>query len=637
MYYATGDTIPKRFKSAVSMFPQNTATLTKNVAKEFIPTTYKDFYTEVSIFGSALLDMGVKRGDFIGIISDNRKEWMITDLGILSIGAVNVPRGADSTNDEIAYILGHADCRMTFAENSTQANKILTKKMNLPLLEKIILFDDEKSSVNVPSGNSVEILTFAELFERGKTVYQKNPNRFEEELEKGQGDDLATLIYTSGTTGEPKGVMLTHTSFVFQLDRALDHIDVKPTHKFLAVLPIWHSYERAVEYVIINAGATIAYSKLIGAIMIEDMSKVRPQWMASAPRIWESVRAGIYRKINEGSGAKKAIAFFFIWIGKMFAHLRNMFLGLLPQFKKRFRPFDILISFIPLLLLLPGKLLGDIMVFKKFKALLGGEFIAGISGGGALPAYVDKFFQAAGILLLEGYGLTETAPILAVRKQRHPVSGTVGPLFRDIEYRVYDEKMNEQPPGKKGTLYVKSDQVMKGYYKKPEKTAEVLKDGWLNTGDIAVFTHTGEFSIIGREKETIVLMGGENVEPVPIEDKLKESELIEQVMVVGQDQKYLGALIDPNHEKLEEIAKEANIPFSDWNDLCSNTQIVNIVNTDVQNLVNSKTGFKTFERIVKIHLLSKPFEVDDEMTKLLKVKRNVVAERYKKEIQKLFE
>lgn len=636
---ATGDTIPKRMRSVADLYPNHAAVYTKNSDNEFVSTTFFEFYRLSAVLGNALNDFGVRRGDHIGIISDNREEWMLTDIAVLGIGAIDVPRGSDSTAEEIAYILAHADCRITFAENETQAEKIVSKLDTMPLLEHIILYEGQPDSVRLPGSGKIAVHPFSELMERGEQLIKDQPEFFDSEVEMGNGDETATLIYTSGTTGEPKGVILTHTNFIFQIDRIYEHINVLPGHIFISVLPIWHSFERAVEYVVFNRAASIAYSQPIGKIMLEDMGKIKPQWMASVPRIWEGVRSAVYRNVNTEGGIKKSLFYFFVGVGEVFARLKNMLLGRAPQFRKRSRIFDILISFIPIILFSPLKFLGNVLVFKKLKARLGGEFIAGISGGGKLPEYVDKFFQAAGILLLEGYGLTETAPILSVRKQKKPISGTVGPLLKDIEYKLLDteDQTKELGPGRKGVLWVKSDQVMKGYYKRPEATAEVLKDGWLNTGDIAVFTHTGEFTIIGRAKETIVLMGGENIEPTPIEDKLKQSEFIEQVMVIGQDKKYLAALIIPNQEKLEGAAQEIGVQYLDWEELCTNPQIQNVVNNEIQGLINAKNSFKNFERINRFVLLPQPFEVGEEMTRSLKIKRNVVEENYKKEIKKLFE
>ena len=324
-------------------------------------------------------------------------------------------------------------------------------------------------------------------------------------------------------------------------------------------------------------------------------------------------------------------------IGESHATFINMLRGLLPQVSQRSRLLDVIARIIPLVLLTPFKLLGDVLVFSKLKKTLGGRFRAGISGGGALPPYVDRFFQAAGIRLLEGYGLTETAPIVSVRKFHAPVPGTIGPLLEDIEWRIIGKDGSLMPHGKKGLLYLKSAQIMEGYYKREEASAEVLKDGWLNTGDLAIATLDGELKIVGRSKETIVLLGGENIEPVPIEEKIVQSEMIDQVMVVGQDQKYLGALIVPNYERLEDFAKTKNISYIDKEELLVLPEVQEQYHDEIQSLIHPKTGFKAFERIFRFVLLPKPFEVGKELTHTMKLRRNIVNDLNRKEIRQIFE
>jgi long-chain acyl-CoA synthetase len=628
------ETVPKRFKAVVEQYPNEDALLSKDEEGVFQVTTYGQLYELAGSFGAGLLDLGIHRGDHVGIISDNRLEWMIADLGILGIGAVDVPRGSDSTVDEIAYILGHADCPVALAENESQLRKILDRAGELPKLERIIVMDSAYEPANKKP--PVEVIRFQAVVDRGRTLIASDPQVFERELQVGATDDIATMIYTSGTTGEPKGVMLPHRSFLFQMDRIHTAITLTPDDLFISVLPIWHSFERAVEYVVLNRAAAIAYSKPVGKIMLADMQQLRPTWMASVPRIWEGVRSAVYRNIKSEGGVKKALFYFFVAVGQAHAFLRTMFRGLLPQFRKRNRIVDAAVSFVPLLVLTPLKLLGDVLVFGKLRGRLGGRFKAGVSGGGALPPYVDRFFQAAGILLLEGYGLTETGPILSVRKQHAPVPGTVGPLLPDIEHRVLGEDMSLKPPGEKGVLYVKSEQVMEGYYKKPEATAAVLSEGWLNTGDVAVFTHGGAFTILGRAKDTIVLMGGENVEPTPIEEKLVASEYVEQAMVVGQDQKFLGALIVPNLEMVESYANGKGASYIEAPELLERPEIQDLFHEEIQALVNPKNGFKPFERIFRFTLIPKPFEVGRELTHTLKKRRNVVHELYAREIRNLF-
>lgn len=636
------DTLPKRIRRVASEKPHAVALYAKGESDQYEPTRFRDLWTRVETIGVALLELGVVRGEHVGIMSDNRPEWIETDLALLSIGALDVPRGSDSTPQEMGYILAHADCRLAFAENARQVEKILSRQdaehaggHGLPKLETIVVFDPGELEDGVVR-EGVRIRRYDALRRLGSSLVTERRQRFTEELERGTSDELATLLYTSGTTGEPKGVMLTHRSFLFQIDRLRDVLFIDDRDIFLSVLPVWHSFERAVEYVVLERACALAYSKPIGSVMLADMAEIRPTWMTSVPRIWEGVRAAVYRNVNKQSPVKRMLFHFFVRVGEAHASLVDMFRGLLPDFSPRSRALDKVLSAIPLVVLSPFRALGDVLVFGSLRERLGGRFVAGVSGGGALPPYVDRFFRAAGITLLEGYGLTETGPVLAVRHQHHPVPGTVGRLLPDIEHRVLGEGMEVLPPGHRGVLYVRSPQVMEGYYKKPEETDAVLTDGWLNTGDIVVFTHRGEFTIIGRAKETIVLLGGENVEPAPIEEKLVQSGLIDQAMVVGQDQKFLGALIVPNEEALRAYVAEQGIEYVEMEEALEHPQVLERYHEEINALVGPKTGFKSFERVFRFALLPRHFEVGRELTHTLKIRRAVVHELYDEQIRSLF-
>ncbi|MFW5815017.1 MAG: AMP-dependent synthetase/ligase [Spirochaetota bacterium] len=629
------ETVPKRLHRVATTKPNAVALYSKDGGDAYVPLRFSELWSGVRTLGCAFLDLGVERGNHVGMMSDNRPEWIETDLALLSIGAIDVPRGSDSTADEMGYILAHADCRLVFAENTAQLEKILSQKERLAVLETIVVFDAGELE-DGSARDGVTVRRFDALRDHGSRIVGERGPDFDAELERGTVDEVATLLYTSGTTGEPKGVMLTHRSFVFQIDRLRDVLFLDERDIFLSVLPIWHSFERAVEYIALERGCALAYSKPVGTVMLADMAEIRPTWMTSVPRIWEGVRSAVYRNVNKQSPVKRILFHFFVRIGEAHASLLNMFRGLLPQFTRRSRVVDIALSVVPLVALSPLKALGDVLVFKSLKERLGGRFVAGVSGGGALPPYVDRFFQAAGIKLLEGYGLTETGPVLAVRHQHHPVPGTVGRPLEDIEYRVLGEDMQVLPPGEKGVLYVKSPQIMEGYYKKPEETDAVLDDGWLNTGDIVVFTHSGEFTILGRAKETIVLLGGENIEPVPIEEKLTQSELIDQAMVVGQDQKFLGALIVPNEEALQAFLDEQGIQYVDREEALENPQVQERFRDEVNALVSTRTGFKAFERIFRFKLLPRHFEVGRELTHTLKIRRSVVYGLYDEQISSMF-
>lgn len=632
------ETIPLLFESICDQYPDKTAQLSKNADGVFLPRTWSDFRLEVDRVAAGLIALGVARDDRVGLISENRLEWFACDLAILSLGAADVPRGNDATPDEVAFILSFSDVKVTFVENVSQLDKIASVADRIPTLETVVLLDSDVPAVPPAGLAGRSVISYRDLGAKGDEVLrERGTDLVSQERAIGTGSDIATLIYTSGTTGRPKGVMLTHRAFLNQVDHVPDLIEVGPEDIWLCVLPVWHSFERIMQYVSLGRGSALAYSKPIGKIMLEDFQKVRPTWMASVPRIWEAVRAGIYRNIKTQSPVKQALFHFFVSVGGAYAGLRDMVRGRLPRFKKRIRILDALVGIVPMLLLLPLKLLGDVLVFKKIQARLGGRFVAGISGGGALPSAVDKFFSAAGILLLEGYGLTETAPVLGVRAQRHPVPGTVGPVFPEMEIQIRDEQGAVLPPGRQGTIYARGPQVMVGYYKEPEMTAAILSDdGWLDTGDLGMLTWDNELKITGRAKDTIVLLGGENVEPAPIEERLRESEYVAQAMTIGQDQKFLGALIVPEFDALEAWASEQQVPFTGREDLLTDERVNALYTREIARLVGTQTGFKSFEQIYRFALLTEDFTVGDELSAKQEIKRHVITDKYKKTIEELF-
>jgi long-chain acyl-CoA synthetase len=635
------DTVVKVIRGVAERQPDQPALHSKNAKGDWEIITYARFVALSEQLGAGLLRLGVKRGEHVGIISDNRKEWIIADQGILGIGAVDVPRGSDTLPDEMCFILSHAECAIALVEDATQLKKVMARKPDLPLLKTIIVMDDSfvpASFSGMPA--DMRLLTFESVRDMGSALLAQDPQAYRREMEKGTAEELATLIYTSGTTGEPKGVMLSHGNFLHNLRTTVPQcIDVRSTDIFLSVLPVWHSFERTVEYIVFRNGSALAYSKLIGKVLMADMRSVRPTIMAAAPRIWEIVSSGVFRKIREEGGIKAALFTFFLKAGEAHTSARALVRGWTLQFHRRYRVLDFLLGILPFLILTPFKALGNALVFSKVKALLGGRFRFSVSGGGALPPYIDRFFQAIGVLLLEGYGLTEAAPVVSVRLQKRPVVGTIGPVLDEMQARIVDvESGKDVGPGRKGVLFLKGPNVMKGYYKRPDKTAEVLSpDGWLDTGDVAMMTRRGELRILGRSKETIVLLGGENVEPVPIEDTILQSECIDQVMIVGQDQKFLAALVAPNKEALERYAKEKGIGWVAQEDLLANPQILEHLSDEIHSRVNEKSGFRLFERVYRFQLVPRPFEVGRELTiGTQKMKRDVITETYKKEIAGLF-
>ena len=445
------------------------AVLSKDGGDTFQPTTFQALLAEVATVAAGLAANGVARGDHVGLICDTRKEWLLVDQALLGLGAVDVPRGSDSTGDEVAYILGHADCKTTCVENAAQLAKLAGIKERLPDLATAIVLDTAEltdAARQEAQGQGLNVLTLEDLVRAGNEQGAAE-TLFRAEAAKGTPDDVATIIYTSGTTGEPKGVMLTHTNFVYQIDAIPDSVPIGPDDMLLSVLPVWHSYERIIEYAALFSGAGIAYSKPIREVMLADLVAANPTYFPTVPRIWEGVRAGVYRNVEHEGGVKAALFKFFIAVGSAHSKLLRLMHGRSPRFTVQSPARDVLLALLPLILLTPFALLGKVLVFSKITARLGTRFKAGISGAGALPGYVDDFFAAAGILVLEGYGLTEAAPVVSVRKLGHPVTGTVGPPITGTEVRIVKEDGNAARPGELGVIHVRGPQVMKGYYKRP--------------------------------------------------------------------------------------------------------------------------------------------------------------------------
>ncbi len=631
-------TLAQMFLEVAARQPDTVAQLSKNGGGVFRPTSYKELKDTTASFSAGLKLLGVSRGDKVGLIADNRREWLIADLAILGLGAADVPRGCDATVQEITYILSWSECKFAILENEKQLKKILETRSSIPKLDTLILFDPaEESALGEAKAQGITVHAYQAILESGKAYLTDHPGFYQEEAAKGVRSDLATLIYTSGTTGEPRGVMLSHGNFLHQTDYLPELIGVNPGEIFLSVLPVWHSFERILQYIILTSGATIAYSKPIGSILLADMQAVQPHWFPSVPRIWESVKDGIYKSIKQSSKVKQVLFGFFVGVGESFAYFRNHLLGRYPRFSPGSRILEIAAAIVPFLLFAPLWALGNILVYKKVKTKLGKNFIAGVSGGGALPSAVDRFFDAIGVLILEGYGLTETAPVLGIRLKTHPVIGTVGPVHRGTEIKIVGKKGEILGPGQKGIIFVRGPQVMLGYYKRPDLTARILdKDGWLDTGDLGMLSYNGEIKITGRAKDTIVLRGGENIEPLPIEQRLGESVYIQQAVVLGQDEKFLAALIVPKQENLLAWAQENSIPYNDYEMLLQQPVVKELIDSEISTLVSPKNGFKPFERIFRFAILPGAFQPDRELSAKQEIKRHAINELYKKQIRALF-
>lgn len=632
-------TVPKLLRKSATEWPETVAQFSRRKDGEFEPVTYRELYQKALDFGAGLLSIGIKRGDLIGLISDNRKEWLQADMGIMAIGATDVPRGCDATLLDLEAIFTITETKYIVTENSAQVKKILSIKEKLPFIKEIIVFDEPTEEILAEAqNNGVKIYSFSEILKFGQTFRIEHKDEVENELEKGKNSDLACIIFTSGTTGTPKGVMLSHGNFLAQLEEIPERIMINPGEKALLVLPVWHVFEREVEYVILIQGGSLCYSKPIGSILLADLKKLNPTLLPAVPRVFEAVYDGILRKMRKTGGIVNTLFNFFTKVAILHSRMHRLMFNQNVCFTRYYTVAWWFAFIIPWSLLWPLKLLGNLLVFRKIKAMLGTNFRAGIAGGGAYPPVLDDFFWAIGVKIVEGYGLTETAPIISVRPIAAPVFGNVGSPIRGVKCRIVDPDDGfVLKRGQFGAIQIKGPTVMQGYYKRPDLTAKTMTvDGWLDTGDLGYLSIHDEIVLKGRKKDTIVLLGGENVEPLPIELKLSESRYIRQAVVVGQDKHYLGALILVEEDEVKNFAAENGIQFDTYENLINSESIQKLFESEISSLINSKNGFKMFERINKFALITKPFEVGVELSAKQEIMRYRLTEIYKDQIKKIF-
>lgn len=631
--------LPLLFKSRAEICPDLTAQVSKDKRGTFRAYSFKTVYDEILSFAAALKDIGITKGTHTALISDNRKEWLIADFALLSLGAVDVPRGCDSTAAELQYIISFADCTYGVFENMAQLDKVLKKKP--PLLKTAIVLDDltyDEIDRGVCAG--VHMYDYRSLMTRGKKAQPSVRREIERDMKHIKGSDLATIIFTSGTTDTPKGVMLTHRNYMAQLEVVHNVLAVKPGDLWLSVLPVWHSFERVVQYIAITLQSGIAYSKPAANIMLSDLSIIHPQWMCGVPRLWEAFASGVWRSVRKDSSIKQAMFTFFIGVGKRFARAKEHISGRVCRYTPRSRIRDFWAGIFPYILLYPLYALGEFLVYRKIKAKLGGNLTAAISGGGALQPDIDDFYRAINLNLLEGYGITEAGPVLSVRDCIKPRPGCVGIVYPSAQVSIRDEHdtTKELPAGTQGLIFARGDQIMQGYYKRPDLTSAILdEDGWLNTGDLGMLSLDNEIKITGRAKDTIVLSGGENIEPLPLEKALCASPYIETAFVTGQDERYLGALIVPAKDAVYAFAAEQMLFYIDYNDLLQNDQVRLLIQNEIKQHIHISTGFRLCEYIYSFELLANSFKVGEELSAKQEFMRHKIAKIYKKEIQKLFE
>ncbi len=622
------------YKEAALRFDRLPAFATRVSAQNWRPVSYQELYQEGLNLATGLIHLGVDARDHVGLFGDNRYEWMLADYGVQICGAADVPRGRDISDAELKHIVNHAGIKVCFAETQAIVSRILQLKAELPALEKIIILD---AAATVSDG----ILRLQDVCKLGEELRAAGNRQAEERIAGIRPNDLFTLIYTSGTTGTPKGVMLTHDNMMSQIRNLPGQYDC--TDRILSVLPIWHVFERVIEMYTISFGGCTYYSSILS--LSDDMQNVEPTFMASAPRLWEKIHEKILLGVRRSHPVRRMLFHIAYFLSKQYKNSEYFITN--KNLKLNFQPYWISILLMPLhilrwLVVLPWYGFFNAAVLERVRLGAGGSLAATISGGGALPIHIDRFFNYVGIPVLEGYGLTETSPVISVRPKLNLVVGTVGPPIRETELRLVCLETGETVfpdngcpyggRGRRGEIWVRGPQVMKGYYKDDVLTTATKTKGWLRTGDIGMMTHNDCLKILGRSKATIVLSSGENVEPEPLETHLQRSRYIDQCMVVGQDQKFLGLLVVPN---LSEFSKNG-IKMESVSELAKSAEAQALIKKEIRRLNSGLEGFKRYEQIADFRILPERFEVGNELTNLFKIKRHVVAKKYQDVIDALF-
>jgi long-chain acyl-CoA synthetase len=598
--------------------------------------TFTEFGRMIRVLAAAFARGGFKAGEHVAFFVNNRREWIATDFALMAVSAVSVPRGSDTTAKEAAFIFRHSESRHLILENLEQLAALQAElgPEDWAGCSSIAIVDGSDRS-SIPASLAGKTLFYGELLARGEEELARDPDFVERRLREIKADELLTIVYTSGTTGNPKGVMLSHRNFLQNVHANTPRLAIDPEagETTVVMLPSWHVYERAFEYCALTTGVRLVYSS--AGMFSADLLAERPQVLISVPRVWESVHQKLVKALSEMPGAKRRLVMAFIklnqaWMSSRF-YIGGNYISLRKRgFLERHVAWDF--HFLRTIFLWPGHALAGVL-FKPFREKVGGRLRVATCGAGSLPKYLDELFNAIGITLVNAYGMTECAPGILSRTIERNTFGSTGFPFDNTEVEVRREDGTVADIGEKGILFARGPQVMSGYWHNPEATAAVLsKDGWLNTGDIAVRSENGDFVIVGRAKDTIVLMGGENVEPEPIEEKMKESSYIDHAVVIGQDQKQLAAIVAINEEELMRLAAELKLSPSDIlagkERSIENDVVYRTLLNEVNDLISKEQGFKPFERITRILPVLNDFQVGKELTQTLKIKRKYVEERF---------
>jgi long-chain acyl-CoA synthetase len=592
-------TLPEMFDLLTKEFSNSDRPIyLRKIKNNFEGIKYSEYRMYVKRFMMGLSSIGIQEGDNIAIVSENRLEWVISDMSIISLGAISVPIYPSLTAKQIEYIFNDANIKCAIVSNQFQLNKINKIISETPSLQKIIIMN-EKFDIQD------NVIKFSDILRAGEHFEKDHSDFLEKSIYKRTPEEICTIIYTSGTTGNPKGVMLTNDNFAFEATEVSKIIEFGSSDIMLSFLPLCHVFERmAIGYTAIACGSTIAFAENIDKVA-ENMIEVKPTIITTVPRLFERIHSKIMKSIEHSSPSKQKIFHWAIEIGKKYAIAKKS--GLISfALKSKHR-------------------LADKLVFSKLKARTGGRIKFFVSGGAALSKELGIFFEAVGIPIVEGYGLTESAPVITCNQVNNYKFGSVGKALPGVELKIASD----------GEILTRGPHVMKGYFNNPKATNESIdSEGWLHTGDIGHLDAEGFLYITDRKKHLFVSSGGKNIAPQPIENLFLSSRYIDQFVLIGDRRQFLSAIIVPDFDSIKEYADTHNIPYNSVTDLANDEEIYKLIENDIGKI---QQDLANYERVRKFVLLDKPLTLEDgEITPTQKIKRKVIEEKYANLIEDMY-
>lgn len=590
-------TLTELFFGAVDRFQRRPVALVSKREGRWIPLSHTTLLEQVRALSVGLLELGITPGERVAILSENRPEWASTDFACLAARCANVPVYPTLPAKQVEYILRDSGAVAACVSTATQLAKLREIRPSLPGLRHVIGFD--------PALAGADVMGFEALLARGRDAVARYP-RWREDATAVKPDDLATIIYTSGTTGEPKGVMLTHGNIASNVAACLQLLPLSQRDNCLSLLPLSHIFERmAGHYLMFDAGVVIHYAEGFEQVP-QNLAEVRPTVCCAVPRLYEKIYAKAFETASSGPRLKKQL---FFWAKRVGEEWTARTLARRPI------PLDLKLA----------RLVADRLVFSRIRARVGGRLRYFISGGAPLSPEIARFFYAAGLPIFEGYGLTETSPVISVNTPQDFKIGTVGKPLRNVEVRIADD----------GEILTRGPHVMRGYYQKPEATREALDpEGWFHTGDIGELDAEGFLRITDRKKDLIVTAGGKKVAPQPIEGLLKLNKFISNAVLLGDRRKFPIALLVPNFERLESWAKEAGLRWTSRDELVRRPEVEAYLAGEAKKNLRDLAQFEVPKRFL---VLAKDFSIEGgELTPKLSVRRKVVEQHNAERIEALY-